>query len=85
MFLGPADGKQDQCPPLHLGLWDEEEERAELHLPFRTAAGSSQEHGRSQTSGRADRGLQTVFILWLQGSPFAPGIQSQVQGGSLRG
>ena len=66
-FLGPADGKQDQCPPLHLGLWDEEEERAELHcllgqllgLPRSTAdprhlGGQTEAYRQSSFSGYRD-------------------------------
>ena len=72
-FLGPAGGEQDQCPPLPLGLWDGEVERTKLHLPFGTAAGSSQEHSKTQTSGRADRGLQTSLRSVVTGTPICTG------------
>ena len=71
--MGAADGEQDQCPPLPLGLWDGEEEGAKLHLPFGTAAGSSQEHSRTQTCGRADRGLQTGLCSVVTGTPICTG------------
>ena len=57
---------------------------AELYLPFRTAAGSSQEHRRTQTSGRTGRGLQTSLPSTVRRTrPFALGIQSQVQEGAV--
>lgn len=72
-FLGTAGGEQDQYPPLPLGLWDGEVERAKLHLPFGTAVGSSQEHSKTQTSGRADRGLQTSLRSVVTGTPICTG------------
>lgn len=77
--------RQGQCPLLPLGLWDGEEEMAELYLPFRSTPGLASSIGEPRYLGGQAEAYKPVFVLQLQGPPIHMGMQSQVQRGPLKG